>query len=80
MKVIVIVVLLLIMVTGCSNKEQIYEGVYKGMGAMEQNRRAEDPSYDPITGSEQPQPGYHIYKMERQEILKKDDSVNNEVK
>jgi len=74
------VVLLLIMMAGCSNKEQMYEGIYNGMRAVDQNRRTENPSYDPITASDQAQPGYHTYKMERQEILKKDNSVNNEVK
>ncbi len=72
------VFLLLIMATGCSNKEQMYEGIYNGMGAMEQNRRTENPSYDPITAAEQAQLGYNAYKMERREILKKDNSVNSE--
>ena len=73
-------VLLLTMTTGCFNKEQMYEGLYEGMGAAEQNRQTENPSCNPITASEQAQPEYHIYKMKCQEILKKNESVNNEVK
>lgn len=80
MKLIIMVVLLLITMTGCVNKDQIYEGLYKGMGAAERNRRTENPSYDPIMGSEQAQPEYHEYKAERQNILEENDSVANEVK
>ena len=69
-------VLLLTMTTSCFNKEQMYEG----MGAAEQNRQTENPSCNPITASEQAQPEYYIYKMKCQEILKKNESVNNEVK
>lgn len=80
MKLSTMVVLLLTMMTGCSNKEQVYEGLYKVMGAAEQNRQTENPSYKLITASEQVQPGYHVYKMERQKILEKNDSVDNKVK
>lgn len=80
MKLIITVILLLTTTTGCVNKDQIYEGMYKGVGAAEQNRRTENPSYNPSMGSEQAQPEYHEYKAERQKILEKNDSVANEVK
>jgi hypothetical protein len=33
--------LLPVMVVGCSNKEQAYEGLYKGLSAAEENRQTE---------------------------------------
>jgi len=71
MKLITIVVLLLAMVTGCSNKEQVYEGLYKGMGAAELNRQTENPSFDPVKAQNE-QPKYQEYKRERDKGLRED--------
>lgn len=71
-----IVLLLLAMLVGCSGKEQVYEGLYKGLGAAEQYRQTENPSYDPIKASEQQQPEYREYKREREESLVKNNPAN----
>jgi hypothetical protein len=69
MKSITMVVLMLAMMTGCSNKEQVYEGLYKGLGTAEQNRQTTNPSYDPVE-AQQEQLGYQEYKRERDEGIK----------
>jgi hypothetical protein len=69
MKLITMVILLLAMMTGCSNKEQVYEGLYKGLRTAEQNQQSENPSYDPIK-AQQEQLGYKEYKRERDKSMK----------
>ena len=59
--------LLSAMVVGCSNKEQAYEGLYKGLSAARENRQTENPSYDPVKSLEHDQPIYREYKREREE-------------
>jgi hypothetical protein len=64
------------MVVGCSNKEQAYEGLYKGLSAAEENRQIDNRSYDPVKSLEHEQPTYREYKWEREESVGKNNPRN----
>lgn len=62
----------IICLTGCSSKDQVYEGVYEGlkMGKdFEQDRQ--DPSGDRITTDDEKLPDYDRYKKDREDTLNK---------
>jgi hypothetical protein len=59
--------------TGCSKKEQVYQGMYKGFSQVNENRQSEDPSFDPAQAGEQTPQTYQEYKRDRKLLLKEDD-------
>lgn len=62
-------VLLICTAVSCSNKEQILEGLYKGMSSAEESRMARDPSYDPLQNKERDRTSYQEYRRERELVI-----------
>ncbi|HID03977.1 MAG TPA: hypothetical protein EYP18_12360 [Desulfobacterales bacterium] len=65
------VLLLLFIAAGCADKEQVYQGMYKGFSTVHELRMTEDPSYDPVQARDRNSPGYQEYKRDRELILNK---------
>lgn len=59
-------VLLSCATVSCSNKEHIFEGMYKGMSSAEESKMAGHPSYDPLQNQAHEKPSYQEYKRERE--------------
>jgi len=73
----VMFVLLLVGATSCTNKEQLYQGMYQGFSSVSETRRTEDPSYDPVRAREQNPQSYQEYKRARELLLKEDGVLVN---
>lgn len=52
-------------IVGCADREQMYQGVYKGFSTVHENRMTEDPSYNPAEARDHEVPGYQEYKRNR---------------
>lgn len=62
-------VMLLFAMASCSNKEQVFEGMYKGMSSAEESRMSRHPSYGPLHMQENDKPSYQEYTREREQEI-----------
>jgi|GEM_PF-1827906 len=73
-----VLVLVLLGIMACTSKDQAYRGAYEGFRMSDQNRQAEDPSYDPAQPLDQKQQSYEEYKRERELLLRSNESAEDD--
>ncbi len=66
---VIAVLLMLAGTISCTNKEQVYEGLYNAFSSVDETRRTEDPSYDSVQARDKDDPSYQEYKRERELFL-----------
>ena len=63
------VLLMLAGTISCTNKEQVYEGLYNAFSSFDETRRTENPSYNSVQARDKNDLSYQKYKRERELFL-----------